>query len=85
MSADTTRILATEEVSEEEAFSLGYCGKTKTVFGSPIGEDGIVSSRIVPYAELDHATLELLYEQSPELVIEKRPEWVQQFHPEYKN
>ena len=44
--------------------------------------DGIVSSRIIEFKDMDDDTLEILFEQSPELVFEKRPDWIAKHHPE---
>lgn len=45
------------------------------------GQNGVISCEEIAYADLDDATLELLYEQSPDFVMEKRPDWIQKHKP----
>lgn len=49
------------------------------------GQTGVISSRFIPYEELDDETLQMLYEQSPDFVMEKRPDWIQKHYPNHVN
>lgn len=49
------------------------------------GQEGVISSRFVPFEELDDETLQMLYEQSPDFVMEKRPDWVKVHYPTHVN
>lgn len=43
--------------------------------------DGVVSSTFVLFEDMDHETLTILWEQSPDLVLTHRPDWVKQHYP----
>jgi hypothetical protein len=71
---------------------IDMCSKTKidvlaveNLGEAPAGADGVISCEIIPYAELDDDTLEVLYEQSPEFVMEKRPDWIKEHYPNHVN
>ena len=46
---------------------------------------GIVSSKFIPFNELDDETLGIIFESSPDWIIEHRPDWVKLHHPELMN
>ena len=46
-----------------------------------IPKDGIVSFKFIKYNEMDDETLQLLWEQSPDIVVKHRLDWVLKNHP----
>lgn len=70
--ASTTKVIAVELIDED-------------IDKKDIPADGIISSKFIPYSEMDDELLSLLWEQSPDVVMEHRPDWVLRNHPKAVN
>ena len=59
---------------------------TKEELAKLAKECGVISCKVVPFAEVDDETLAGIYEYSgPGWIIEHRPDWIKRFHPEHIN
>lgn len=57
----------------------------ETIDRKDVPANGIISSQFILFTEMDDETLQILYEQSPELVMEKRPDWIKKHYPNTAN